>query len=319
MSRLRVALFGSPTFALPTLEALHANHDLVLVVSQPDKPAGRGMTVRPPPTAARARELGIELWQPTKLKRDADFLARLAEAELDVGVTAAYGRILPAAVFEAPRHGVLNVHASLLPKYRGAAPIQWALIDGAKETGVSIMQTEAGLDTGPVRLQRRVAIQPHETAPQLMDRLAVVGAEALSEALELLAADALPSRPQDDAAATLAPLLTAEDGHVRWGDTANAIYDRFRGVAAWPGTSFVHDGKRVKVLVMEPVDGADPRSSVPAATEPGTVLDIAGQGVAVATGRGALRLQLVKPPGGREMGAFEWANGRRLAVGERLG
>src|SRR5690606_8487923 len=236
---------------------------------------------------------------PTTLRSDESCLSRLAELTPDVGVTAAYGRILPPRLLDIPRHGVLNVHASLLPKYRGAAPIQWALIDGAKETGVSIMQTEAGLDTGPVRLQRRVAIQPHETAPQLMDRLAVVGAEALSEVLELLAADALPSRPQDDAAATLAPLLTAEDGHVRWGDTANAISDRFRGVAAWPGTSFVHDGKRVKVLAMEPVDGADPRSSVPAATEPGTVLDIAGQGVAVATGRGALRLQLVKPPGGR--------------------
>src|SRR5690606_23591340 len=156
-------------------------------------------------------------------------------ADLDVAVTAAYGRILPPAVLSAPRHGALNVHASLLPSYRGAAPVQWAVIEGRRQTGVTIMQTEAGLDTGPVRLQRAVDIGPHEAAAALLARVAPLAAEALSASLELLARGALPSTPHDDDAATLAPLLVAADGQVRWGDPANAIYDRFRGVAAWPG------------------------------------------------------------------------------------
>lgn len=337
--RLRVALFGSPAFALPTLRALHERHELVLVVSQPDKPAGRGMSVRPPPSAALARELGLELWQPTRLKRDLEFLQRLEAADLDVGVTAAYGRILPAAVFEAPRHGVLNVHASLLPQYRGAAPIQWALIEGREDTGVTIMQTEAGLDTGPVRLQRRVAIAPHEHAGDLMARLADVGAQALLEALELLAAGRLPSAPQDDDQATLAPLLSPEDGHVRWSEPAAAIYDRFRGVSAWPGTSFAYQGQRVKVTAMAAVEGepgaqpGSPREAspaqgggTPARSEPvagdtaaGAVLAIEQDVVLVAAGAGAVSLSRVKPPGGREMSASAWANGRRLVVGDRLG
>lgn len=317
---LRVALFGSPAFALPTLEALDRHHDLALVVTQPDKPAGRGLALQPPAAAARARELGIEVAQPTRPKRDEAFLARLRELDLDVAITAAYGRILPATVLTAPRHGVLNVHASLLPKYRGAAPVQWALIRGERETGISIMQTDEGLDTGPVRLQRRTAIEAGEDARQVMERLAELGAETLLEALQLLAEGTLPSTPQDDAAATLAPLLTAEDGHVRWDDPAEAVAWRFRGVAMWPGTSFLYQGERVKVTALDVEDGSAPRSATTDdAPEPGVVIGWDAEAVRVAAGRGTVRLLRVKPPGKREMSARAWANGRGVREGTRLG
>lgn len=311
---LRVALFGSPTFALPTLDALHRHHDLVLVVTQPDKPAGRGLAMRASPAAQRARELGVEVAQPTRPRTDQAFHERLCALRLDVAVTAAYGRILPEAVLGAPRHGVLNVHASLLPKYRGAAPVQWALIDGEHETGITIMQTEAGLDTGAIRLQRRTAIEPNEDARELMERLAALGAETLLEALALLAEGTLPSTPQEDAAASHAPPLRAEDGHVRWGAPADTIVARHRGVALWPGTSFAFDGERVKVTALEAraFEGAG-------TSEPGTVLGLDDSGVRVATGRGVVRLMRVKPPGKREMAARAWANGRAVKAGTHLG
>jgi methionyl-tRNA formyltransferase len=324
---LRVAFFGSPAFALPSLEALLRHHDVVIVVSQPDRPSGRGLRLRAPPVAALARELGLELWQPTRLRRDEAFLSRLRELDLDVGVTAAYGRILPPAVLEAPRHGVLNVHASLLPRHRGAAPVQWALIAGDAETGVTIMQTEEGLDTGPVRLQRRTPVGPDEDAAELTDRLARLGAEALTEALDLLAEGTLPSTPQDDAQATYAPLLKPEDGHVRWGDPARAVRDRFRGVSVWPGTSFEHAGERVKVTGLGVAAATDDEldrlsggaRGVWRAAAPGTVLTAGAEGLVVRAGEGAVRLTRVKPPGGREMGARDWAHGRGVGEGARLG
>lgn len=327
MRPLRVAFFGSPAFALPSLEALLRRHDVVMVVSQPDRPSGRGMRVAPPPVAARARELGLELWQPTRLRKDEAFLARLRELELDVGVTVAYGRILPPAVLQAPRHGVLNVHASLLPRHRGAAPVQWALISGDTETGVTIMQTEEGLDTGPIRLQRRTPIAEDEDAAALSERLARLGAEALTEALDLLSEGTLPSTPQDDSLATYAPLLTPEDGHVRWADPPRAVRDRFRGVAAWPGTSFAFGGERVKVTALgvaahdaaELVRVAGEARERWLAAEPGTVLRVGAEGLTVRAGEGAVRLVRVKPPGGREMGARDWANGRGVREGTRLG
>lgn len=314
MRPLRVVFFGSPDFALPSLDALLQRHEVVMIVAQPDKPAGRGMRVTAPPVAERARESGSELWQPTRLRSDESFLYRLAELEPDVGVTAAYGRILPPRVLATPRHGVLNVHASLLPAYRGAAPIQWALIRGEPETGVTIMQTEEGLDTGPIRLQRRTPIAADEDAGALSARLSRLGAEALTEALDLLAEGTLPLTPQDDAAATLAPLLTPEDGHIRWQDDAEKIHDRFRGVSVWPGSSFLHGGERVKATSLSPLPPDGPTGEVP-----GTVLDVQADGVLVASGSGSVLLEAVRPPGGRDMSARDWANGRGIGRSERLG
>ncbi len=318
--RLRLAAFGSPAFAIPSFERLRSEHELVLVVAQPDKPAGRGMAPRTPAAAAWAREHELPLAQPERLKRDEAFRERLRALELDVAVTAAYGKLLPEALLRIPRHGFLNVHASLLPKYRGAAPVQWALIEGERETGVSIMQTEAGLDTGPVRHVLRTRIAPDETAGQLTERLALLGAEALSQALALLARDALPSNAQDDAAATRAPQLGRADGRIRWEDDAEAVFARHRGVTPWPGSWFERRGQQgvalVKVLALSRTAAS---AATPPALEPGTVCAIDERGVHVVTGAGTVILEVLQSPGRPRQQAAAWARGARLEVGERCG
>lgn len=309
---LRVAFFGSPEFALPTFEALSRQHDLVIVVSQPDRPAGRGLGSRRPAIAAAALAAGAPLEQPRKVKRNDELLGRLASLELDVGVTAAYGRILPPELLAIPRFGVLNVHASLLPRWRGAAPIQWALIAGDDVTGITVMQTDVGLDTGAIRLQRRTPIEPDEDAPTLTARLATLGAEVLSEALTLLVAGSLPLVEQDGGAATLAPPLTQQDGEVRWSDTARQVYDRHRGVAGWPGTTFLHGGRRVKVGTVLPRPDERP------AAAPGTVVGFAGENMLVACGSGVVEVGDLKPESRGVMSARAWANGRTVKTGVRL-
>lgn len=312
MSRsFRLAFFGSPEYAVPSLERLAEEHEVVLAVAQPDAPAGRGMAMRVPAVAERARELGIPVAQPERVRRDEAFHARFASLAPDVAVTVAYGQILPKRLLEIPTHGFLNAHASLLPAWRGAAPIQWALVHGDEETGVTVMQTDPGLDTGPVRHVLRTPIAADETAPDLFDRLSLLSAEALSQALALLARGRLPSEPQDDAQASLAPLLRKEDGHVRWEDDATAVRDRWRGVAVWPGSRFRHDGRWLRADRIEPV-------ALEADAPPGTVLSIEREGVVVACGRGAVRLTTVTRPGKPAMPAVDWAHGARLKVGDRL-
>lgn len=323
--RLRVALFGSPAFAVPTLEALHRDHDLLLVVTQPAKPAGRGLSLKHPAAAVRARELGLALEQPSRLKGDAAFRDLLAGLDLDVAVTAAYGRILPQDLLDVPSHGFLNVHGSLLPKHRGAAPVQRALIAGDAVTGISIMQTEAGLDTGPVRLQVSTEIGEDEGAAALLERLSRLGADALTAALALLAAGDLPSEPQDDSRATLAPPLTVDDGRIRWEDGRAAVLARHRGVDIWPGSYFSHGDERVKVTALRRPEGKASDAARRAlaelgdAAEPGEVLALAAESLVVATGDDPVELLRVKPAAGREMSARAWANGRRLTRGSRLG
>lgn len=309
----RLAFFGSPAYAVPSLERLADEHELVLVVAQPDAPAGRGMGMRAPPVAERAREWGVPLAQPARVRRDDAFLARFAEIAPDVAVTVAYGQILPEALLDVPRHGFLNAHASLLPAWRGAAPIQWALMHGDEETGVTIMQTDPGLDTGPVRHVLRTPIEEHETAPELFARLAELSAEALSQALDRLARGELPSLPQDDRRSSLAPLLRKEDGDVRWADDAADVRNRWRGVAAWPGSRFRHDDRWLRADRIDLVAAAGD-----AGAAPGTVLAIDRDGVEVACGSGTVRLARVTPPGRRAMPAADWARGARLKVGDRL-
>lgn len=308
---MRVALFGSPTFALPVLETLQREHDVALVVAQPNKPAGRGNRLTSPPVAARARDEGLRLEQPARLKRNEGFLELVQSLELDVAVTAAYGKILPQALLDIPKHGFLNVHGSLLPKYRGAAPIQWALIGGERETGVSIMQTEAGLDTGPVRLVKRLEIHPDDTALDLFEKLSALGAEALAEALSQLEAGTLPLSPQDDAQATHAPMLKKEDGRIRWEDSAARIYDRYRGVYAWPGSFTVYKEQVLKVIELRPA-----KSSSGA---PGEVVEVNAEGLTVACGENAVLVQTVQPAGKPKMPARDWANGHGIREGTILG
>jgi methionyl-tRNA formyltransferase len=307
---MRLAFFGSPAFALPSLSALlQAGHDVVLVVTQPDRPAGRGLRVSSPAVAARARELGLRVEQPARVRRDAGFLQLLAELQPDVAVTAAYGQILPPDLLAVPREGFLNVHGSLLPAYRGAAPVQWALINGETVTGITIMQTDAGLDSGPIRLQRQLDIEPDELAPDLFERLSLLGAAAITEALAQLEAGVLPSVPQDPALATLAPLLVRSDGLIDWQRSAAASYNRFRGVAAWPGSFFEFAGSDIKVQAMSPDEGHG---------VPGEVLRVDARGIVVCCGADALLIETLQPPGKGRMPAGAWANGSGVQPGSLL-
>ena len=310
---MRVALFGSPAFALPVLEALSARHEVVLVVAQPDKPAGRGHKLTPPPAAVRAKELGLRLEQPPRLKRNEEFLELVRNLELDVAITAAYGKILPQALLDIPKHGFLNVHGSLLPKYRGAAPIQWAIINGERETGVSIMQTEAGLDTGPVRLVKKLELEDDDTALTVFEKLAVVGADALTEALARLEQGTLPVCPQNDAQATHAPLLTKADGQVRWNEPAERIYNRYRGVMAWPGSYTVLEDKPLKLLALRPTQTQQAQPG-----RPGEMISKSADGLTVACGEGAVLLQTVQPSGKPKMAAQDFANGYGVKAGSRF-
>jgi methionyl-tRNA formyltransferase len=306
---MRLAVFGSPAFAIPTLNRLLKKHDLLLVVTQPDKPVGRGMRLASPPLAEEAKRLGLRLEQPTKLKTNQAFHDVLKELRLDVAVTAAYGKILPQSLLDIPRQGFLNVHGSLLPKYRGAAPIQWALIKGEAKTGVSIMQTEVGLDSGPVRHVKSYVIQKDDTAITLFEKLAVLGAEAIDEALDLLEHHQLPSHPQDDAEATLAPLLTKEDGRIRWEDSSLSIINRYRGVLAWPGSWTMVRQDVLKVIDME---GLSQQGT------PGKILEVSRQGVLVAASKGSVLIKTVQLPNKPKMSALDWANGYQFKVGDTL-
>jgi methionyl-tRNA formyltransferase len=302
----RVAFFGSPEFALPVLAAILEHFEVVLVVTQPDKPSGRGMKLTPPAVAAKALELGLPLSQPAKLKNNLEFAQKLRDSGADVAVTCAYGKILSASLLEIPKYGFLNVHTSLLPKYRGAAPIQWAVINGDTETGVTVMQTDPGMDTGAILLQESLAISPTETVLELAPRLSSLGASMIVTALEQL--DSLKPVPQDDSRATHARMLEKEDACIDWTSDAKTIFDRYRGLAGWPGSYFLFQHKRVKVLNMRPSNASGPVAQV---------LEL-GDGVTVAAAAGALELLVTQPEGKPKMNALDWARGYQVKPGTQL-
>src|SRR5512138_971524 len=245
---MRVVFMGTPEFAVPPLAALAAaGHELAAVVAQPDRPAGRGQALREPATKGWARARGIPVLQPEKV-RDGRLAAELAALRPDVVCVAAYGRILGKDLLTLAPYGALNVHGSLLPRWRGAAPIQWAIASGERETGVTIMQMDEGLDTGDLLLQRALAIGPEDTAETLAPRLAALGGEALVAALALLERGALVPVRQDPAQATLAPILEKEHGRVDWTAPAARIADRLRGFSPWPGAFTTLGGRTVKLL-----------------------------------------------------------------------
>ena len=301
---------GTPRFAVPTLEKLLATGFAVrLVITQPDRPRGRGMELAHSPVKESALGFGIPVAQPDKIKDNAEFKAQLAGVNPDAIIVIGYGRIIPQWMIELPRLGNLNVHASLLPKYRGAAPIQWAIAQGEMVTGVTTMRIDAGLDTGDILLQKELPIASEDTAETIAPRLAAVGADLMVDTLLGLETGAVSARPQDHAQATLAPILKKEDGRIDFHRPAIEIWNRLRGFQPWPGAYTTFRGKNLQVWVAKPVT-----ADVPAAT--------VGPGEPVLAGcsRGtALELIEVQVEGKKRMSARDFVNGYRPLEGERLG
>ncbi len=300
---MRLAFMGTPDFAVPALRALHAaGHGIAAVYCQPPRPAGRGQAVRRCPVHVAADALGLEVRTPARLRRDPDAQAAFAALGLDAAVVAAYGLILPESMLASPRRGCLNIHASLLPRWRGAAPIQAAILAGDAETGVTIMRMDAGLDTGPMLLRQTVPITDATTAGMLHDTLAAIGGPLVLRAL----ADDPPPVAQPAEGATYAAKLTREDGRLDWTQPAAALARRVRALTPWPGTFATLGTEALKVLAA---------TEEPGSGEPGTVLD---EALLVATGAGALRLSLVQAPGRAAMPGIAFLRGRRVPPGTRL-
>jgi methionyl-tRNA formyltransferase len=302
---LRVAFFGTPAFAVPSLDALlSSRHTVVGVVTQPDRPRGRGQKTSNAPVKARSIDAGLPVLQPDRLK-DPAFVTAFSALGADLAVVAAYGRILPESLLTTPRLGMINVHGSLLPKYRGAAPVHRAIIDGAAETGITIMRVVKALDAGPMMATARRPIGPDETSDVVEADLARIGAALLAEVVEQLAEGRVTETPQDDSAATYAHRLTREDGVVDWTCSASAIHNQIRGLYPWPHAFSFVDGRRLILLrsAIEPGGCADP---------PGTVIEAAGDRLIVATGDGMLRLISVQPEGKRALSARDFLAGHPL-------
>ena len=309
---MKVIFWGTPAFSLPALRALgDEGHDVVAVVTQPDRPAGRGRTLTASPVKVEAEREGIPVLQPEKARGD-EFIAQLRELGADISVVVAYGQILKPEVLAVPRLGSVNIHGSLLPELRGAAPVQWAIIRGLPATGVTIMQMDAGLDSGPMLLRVEEPIESDESACELADRLAEIGAEALVEALMLLEAGQLVREDQDHSKATYAPKLDRETARLDWSLPAEEVSRWIRGLDDVPGAwSPLADRGPVKLF--------RPRVDEVRGGEPGTVIDAGDSGVVIACGTGSVRITEVQPPGKRRMPAGEWVRGRGVAVGERFG
>lgn len=309
----KLLFFGTPAFAVPTLDALErAGRTPERVVTQPARPVGRGREVQEPPVAEWALARGIPIAQPRRVR--APSFRELATADApDVIVVVAFGQIFPGWLLELPRLGCVNLHGSLLPAYRGAAPIQAAIATGEVETGVTTMLMEKELDSGPILLQRSTSIEPKETSPELGERLAGIGAQLMVETLDLLEAGALEPQPQDDALATFAPLLSKEDGRVDWGLPAGEIFNRLRAYTPWPGLSAVLRDEPVKIGWGEVIESE-------ASTAPGELLGLRDGRLAVACGGGSVfGIERLQRPGRKALPAAAFANGERLEPGERFG
>ena len=300
---MRIIFMGSPGFAVPTLDALvEAGHEVVAAYTQPPRPAGRGKGERPTPADERARELGIKVRSPKSLRGDEEQRA-FAELDADVAVVAAYGLILPQPILDAPLLGCLNVHASLLPRWRGAAPVQRAIMAGDEATGVTIMQMEAGLDTGPMLLKRAVDIED-KNAAQLTEELAKLGASMMVEVLADL--PSFDSVPQPEDGATYAPKIRKEEARIDWSRTSAEVVRHVQGLAPFPGAWFEHGGERIKLLAAERADGSG---------VPGEVLD---DKLTIACGSGAIRPTLVQRAGKSPMGVEALLRGFSIREGTRL-
>ncbi len=307
---LRAIFLGTPTFAVPSLEAVLDEADVLTVVTQPDRPRGRGRRVEPPPVAQVAHARGLPLLQPVRLKAP-EVIRTLSSLRPDIIVTVAYGKIIPKEILALPPRGCINLHPSLLPKYRGASPVQHAIANGEHETGVTIMYQTEELDAGDLILQRRVPIDPADTGKTLEEKLARVGAQALVEALRLIAQGEPPRHPQDPTQATYVGKLTKAYGLIDWHAPAQRLVNFIRAMDPWPSAYTSHRGRLLKIWRGKAIRAAGP---------PGTVVEVQrGEGFVVAAGVDGLLVQEVQPEGRRRMPAEEYVRGSRLEVGERLG
>jgi len=304
---------GTPRFAVPTLEKLvDAGHSVPLVVTQPDRPRGRGMELAISPVKESAIRLGIPVVQPNKIKSNDEFRQQLSALSPDAIIVVGYGRIIPQWMIDLPRFGDLNLHASLLPKYRGAAPIQWAIAQGESVTGVTTMRIDAGLDTGDILLQRELPIAPDDTAETLGPRLSTIGADLMVKTLRGLESRQIQSTPQDNAKASLAPILTKEDGRIDFQRTSNEIFNRLRGFQPWPGAYTLFRGRHLQVHRAHPIDQALELAPGQISTESTRLLAGCGN-------KTTLELIELQPEGKRRMPARDFINGYHPQPGEKLG
>lgn len=309
---MRIVFMGTPEFAVPSLEALLRSDDEVVgVVTQPDRPKGRGHQLVPPPVKLVAERAGIPVLQPLKI-RTPEFLQALSAWQPDLIAVAAYGRILHTPILRLPPRGCVNVHGSLLPKYRGAAPVQWAVINGETITGITTMLMDEGMDTGPMLLQEKVEILPDDTAGTLAPRLAELGGRLLVDTITQLKAGTLTPKKQDDSQATLAPLLKKEDGLIDWTMGATALANRIRGLSPWPGAYTFLGDERWNIWRAV--------ASVGATTDkPGTIVAVNKQGIVVATGDGVLEIREIQTANSKRMSVGQFLAGHRVVPGRQLG
>ncbi len=313
VDRLRLVFCGTPQFAVPTLKAiLRAGYPIELVVTQPDRPQGRGMTMVAPPGKQVAIEAGLPVTQPEKIKNNAEFRAQLEAIQPDAIVVVAYGRIIPKWMLDLPPLGNLNLHGSLLPKYRGAAPIQWAIANGEPVTGATTMRIDEGLDTGDMLLQRELVIAPDQTSEDIFPRLAESGASLMIETLQGLEKGTLEPIKQDESLATLAPILKREDGLVNFRRTSMEIYNRWRGFQPWPGAYVLLNGKKLALHRMMPTE-------VSPTLAPGEIKLQSGRLFVGCGERTALELVEVQMEGKKRMPAADFLRGQTLQSGDRLG
>ncbi len=303
---------GTPEFALPSLSALHqSGHAVLSVVTQPDRPKGRGEHLAPPLAKLMAERFDLPVLQPTKMK-DPAFIESLRALKPEMMVVVAFGRILPPEILDLPPRGCVNLHASLLPKYRGAAPIQWAIINGEQETGVTTIRMDPGMDTGDILLHERVSILPEDTAGSLSVRMAERGADLLLRTLKGIESGEIVPAPQNSSEATMAPLLEKEAGEMDWAQPAVAIVNRIRGLSPWPGAYTFYRDERWRIWKGALIDKTSEEM-------PGTILHGGRESLPVATGRGLLQILEIQPENGRRMGIREFLAGHSVEAGVVLG
>lgn len=310
--KFRIIFMGTPAFALPTFQAVSETEEVIAVITQPDRPKGRKGRLTAPPVKLAAKKKGIPVYQPERLRKSDELIQTMTALAPDLIVVIAYGQILPERILNIPKRYCINVHTSLLPKYRGAAPIQWAIINGEKETGVTTMRMDAGMDTGPILRQKTIEIGVNETAASLSIRLAESGAALLLETLTKLKEGLLTPQAQESSLATMAPLLKKEDGIVRWASPAPSIYNYWRGLSPWPGSTTFYQKRRWKITSMQMGCLDEKRVG------PGTVLKLSEEGLEVAAGIGTLFIKELQPEGKRPMTPREYSAGHPIKQGEIL-